>query len=271
MLVDGQQRMTTLHQYFSGSADLILREVQPYAELTNEAKINFLEYEVVIRDLGNKSIEEIKEVFRRINSTKYSLNAMEVHNARFDGALKKFSENLAEHDFFQANGAFKTNDVRRMGDLVFCLTATISVLTGYFNRDEPLEEFLSQYNEDFTPELDLENQFDHVFQLISDCHFPKTSRIWRKADLLTAIVEIHRAIYSKKLLIRADDLKRELKKFYETVDAARDDETKNKEAATYYKAALQGTNDRGNRVRRGEAVAKVVTRIAIEQDDEAAT
>jgi uncharacterized protein with ParB-like and HNH nuclease domain len=66
MLVDGQQRMTTLYQYFTGSKDLTLKDIRSYQELSNDEKMNFLEYEVVVRDLGKKSIEEIKEVFTRL-------------------------------------------------------------------------------------------------------------------------------------------------------------------------------------------------------------
>jgi len=260
MLVDGQQRITTLHQYFTGSDDLILRNVRPYANLQKEEKIAFLEYEVVVRDLGSKSIEEIKEVFQRINSTKYSLNAMEVHNARFDGDLKKFAEELAQHDFFNENNVFRTNDVRRMGDLVFCLTATITVMGGYFNRDAALEDFLSRYNDEFPNGDDIRDQFNSVFQLLTKCDFPVKCRVWRKADLLSLVIETHVALYSKKMKLEAKSLATHLLAFYDTVDAVRENETESETAAAYYKAALQATNDRGNRVRRGEIVADVIAK-----------
>ena len=73
MLVDGQQRLTTLYQYFNGSEELNLGQELPpskYAELSPEAKTRFLEYEVVIRDrcvgsLHPLGLEEIKRVFWR--------------------------------------------------------------------------------------------------------------------------------------------------------------------------------------------------------------
>src|SRR5437764_10527325 len=84
MLVDGQQRITTLYQYFKGSDDLQLgREVLPYTELDQEQKLAFLEYETVVRDLGKLEIADIKRIFERINSANYALNAMEIHNARY--------------------------------------------------------------------------------------------------------------------------------------------------------------------------------------------
>jgi len=67
VLVDGQQRITTLYQYFKGADDLKLSsDIPEYVNLNEDDQINFLEYKVVVRDLGNMPIPEIKEVFQRI-------------------------------------------------------------------------------------------------------------------------------------------------------------------------------------------------------------
>ncbi len=164
MLVDGQQRMTTLFQYFMGSDELKLKNIiKPYRDLSDPEKINFLEYEVVIRDLGSKTIEEIKEIFKRINSTKYSLNAMEIHNARFDGAFKKFAETVSQNEFFERNRIFTSADVKRMNDVVFCLTVIITILSSYFNRDEEFDKtYLSKYNDEFEYQEDLEIEMGNL-------------------------------------------------------------------------------------------------------------
>src|SRR5262245_50107997 len=95
MLVDGQQRVTTLNQYFTASPDLVLRrDIKPYADLTKEQKEAFLQYDVVVRDLGAVPLDTIKNVFQRINATRYALNAMEIQNARYEGAFKAFGEDF---------------------------------------------------------------------------------------------------------------------------------------------------------------------------------
>lgn len=258
MLVDGQQRITTLHQYFTGSEDLKCKDIRPYANLTKDEKIAFLEYEVVVRDLGSRTIEEIREVFQRINSTQYSLNAMEIHNARFDGALKKFSEDLAAHEFFSSNNVFRTNEIRRMGDLRFCLTLIISVMSGYFNRDDLLEEYLARYNEEFEYSDHLQEAFQLVFEIIRRCRFGSKSRVWRKADLLTLIVEVHEVVIRRRKVLGVSRLGKALKDFYRTVDSAKDNETADEAASVYHTAALQATNDRVNRIRRAEIIATVI-------------
>jgi len=256
MLVDGQQRMTTLYQYFTGSKDLTLKDIRSYQELSNDEKMNFLEYEVVVRDLGKKSIEEIKEVFTRINSTKYSLNAMEIHNARFDGEFKQFGEKVVDHQFFDDHRIFNTNDIRRMGDLLFCTTIIITIMSTYFNRDDDIEEYLRKYNDEFPESTEVYNELCKVFDFINLCNFNSKSRVWKKADLFTLIVELHRLIIKEQIDLQADDICSKLSTFYQMVDNPDD---KNHEfVKNYYKATIQATNDRSSRILRGSIIEKLL-------------
>jgi hypothetical protein len=258
MLVDGQQRLSTLFQYFTGSGDLKLGTIRPYFGLSPDEKLAFLEYEVVVRDLGKKSIEEIKEVFTRINSTKYSLNAMEVHNARFDGALKHFGEQLTEHAFFDDNRVFKTNDIRRMGDLAFCLTVVITMLATYFNRDDELEDFLEKFNDEFPDADRVKDEIEKVLKFVDACRFDPRSRAWRKAELLNILVETHRALIKDQFELSPEVVGNVLSTFFERVDKAGAGEEEADEVTSYYKASIQATNDRSNRIRRGQIIANIM-------------
>ncbi len=260
MLVDGQQRMTTLFQYFSGSQDLKLGDITPYAKLGESEKLAFLEYEVVVRDLGKKSIEEIKEVFTRINSTKYSLNAMEIRNARYDGTFKQFGEHLMEHSFFEEHPIFTSADVRRMGDLLFCLTLVVTILSTYFNRDDDIEEALKNYNDDFPLADDVMRRLNHVFEFISECRLPPDSRAWKKADALTLIVELERALCRDRIRLDPAQASARLNEFYALVEEVAAGRTKNDDAEKYYKTALQASNDRSSRITRGKVLSAVIRR-----------
>src|SRR3989442_6662758 len=136
---------STHYQYFIGSTELRLgKEIPAYNQLAQEKKIAFLEYDVVIRDLGKMSIDEIKRVFQRINSTNYALNAMEIHNSPFEGEFKQFGEQIAGLTFFEKHAVFSANDVRRMQDLRFVLVFTTTIMSTYFNRDDELESYLER-------------------------------------------------------------------------------------------------------------------------------
>jgi uncharacterized protein with ParB-like and HNH nuclease domain len=261
VLVDGQQRITTLFQYFKDSnPDLKLpKDIKKYQDLEEDLQINFLEYKVVVRDLGNMPLEEIKKVFRRINSTSYSLNAMEIHNARYDGEFKKFAESISALDFFNENRVFTSTDIKRMNDVRYCSGLIATIMSTYFTRDQDLEEYLSRYNEDFPLKDILERSCNQVFNFISRMNFSKDSRAFKKADFFTLFVELYCALITDELSLDVSKVRQNLDTFYEKVEmAAQQSTTQDVDALTYYKAALQASNDRVSRISRGKIIAKTL-------------
>lgn len=264
MLVDGQQRLTTLYQYFTGDKDLILgNELLPYMKLSDDEKNDFLEYEVVIRDLGAMSIDAIKEVFQRINSTTYSLNAMEINNARFNGEFKAFADELTQHSFFENSEnkkIFSAAEIRRMLDVQFVLVFIVTIMSNYFNRNDELEDYLRNYNDEFDIKEDLKTDIEKVFLFIDSCQFKASSRAWKKADLLTLLVEVYRLLIRDKKELNSKIVSQTLTDFYDQVDAADDtDEESIKEDVLAYKRSVsQATNDRGTRIKRGEIIRNIL-------------
>lgn len=258
ILVDGQQRITTLYQYFSDS-DLLKLEVDIplYKDLEN--KTEFLEYEVVVRDLGKMEIEEIKEIFLRINSTNYSLNPMEINNARFDGVIKKFAEEIAQHDFFSENKIFTGSELRRMGDTKFVLAVLITLVSNYFNRDNELESYLSKYNDEFPNSEELSANLIEIFKIIDQLNFDIKHRVWKKADLFSLIIELYKAVFKQRLKIDQTKLKKNLELFYEKVDSFNPEGLNNESSViVYVSASRSGTNDRSARVSRGEVISGII-------------
>lgn len=259
LVVDGQQRITTLQQYFFDSPDLRLGDVPPYASLEDEQKQAFLDYEVVVRDLGRLSEKEVQEVFYRMNSTNYSLNAMEVNNARFAGALKIYAEEVSNWSFFEEHRVFTTVDVRRMNDLRWSLTLVISVIAGYFNRDSEHEAYLRRYNDEF-PERDIVDRLlRKTAELIERCDLGIYSRAFQKNDLLTLMVEIYKK--GPDQVLNVDSLGEDLRDFYDAVDIVSDEKTPAKwaeQAASYHAAVISGSNERARRLRRAAALSEVL-------------
>jgi uncharacterized protein with ParB-like and HNH nuclease domain len=259
LLVDGQQRLTTLFQYFSGSPDLILYgSVKPYVDLARDEKEAFLQYDVVVRDLGLVEIEILRNVFQRINATRYALNAMEVHNSRFEGEFKAFGEQFAQRPFFESHRVFSAAEIRRMQDVRFALVLATTVLSTYFNRDDELEEYLRRYNDEFPMRADLERELDTVLEFVDQMNFPSTSRLWKKADLFTAVVELHSALFKRQKQLSPPSAGEALARFYSRVDSMDFRGDAESDPSRYYKAALQATNDRSSRVARGEIVRLIL-------------
>ena len=194
LLVDGLQRVSTIIQYFEGVSDLKLTTVPAYRDLPEQEKKDFLQYDVAVRDLGNIGRNEIIEVFKRLNATKYSLLDIEVNNAVYAGALKRYAERLAADPFFENHAVFNALDLKRMGDLRYALTIAITLISGYFNRDDEFGALLERYNDDFPLEDAIDFRIHGVLSFIDECAFERSSRVWRKADLFTLIVELDQAM-----------------------------------------------------------------------------
>jgi hypothetical protein len=257
MLVDGQQRITTLFQYFIGASDLKLEaSVLPYKQLDSAMKEAFLQYDVVVRDLGSTPQREIVEVFRRINATKYGLNAMEIHNARYEGAFKQFAEQLAQHDFFERHRVFSATEIRRMEDTRYLLVVLTTILDTYFSRDQRVEEYLEQYNDEFPHKEDAQRELEAVLAFIDSLSLSERSRAFKKTDLFTLLVESHFLLYSDSAAPDPAEVGRRLSAFYTGVDRHGTDEST--PWGRYKKATLQGANDRTSRVARGDIIAAIL-------------
>lgn len=263
LLVDGLQRVSTILEYFDGSPSLRLLTVLPYRELQEEQKRSFLQYDVAVRDLGSVHRDELVEVFRRINATKYSLLDIEVNNAVYMGDLKQFAERLAAHPFFIENGVFNAQDFKRMGDLRYALALVITFLRGYFNRDDAFGELLDRFNDEFPLAEEIEQRLMRCFDLIMECGFEPRSRIWKKADLFTVIVELDLLFRSDVPMPQPSDLLTLLTTFYNRIEAATIGT--GDVPGVYYKAAIQATNDKVNRLRRAAVIGGILRRRSDEE------
>lgn len=258
-LVDGQQRITTLHQYFKGSPTLRLGDLVPYTDLKREEKEAFLEYEVVVRDLGKQEIAKIREIFELINSANYALNSVEIKNARYAGCFKKFCEEVAERSEFREWKTFKRTDVRRMQDLRYCLVLVATMLSTYFNRDDDIEMYLEKYNNEFPQEAQMREQIDFAFRFIGSLGLDPKSRAFQKNDLFSLLVEVHRAKFKRNVDLDGQQISQRLAMFFEDVEVAavgRADQ--NHLAVIYYWTTVRAAIDRGNRRRRGELIQSIL-------------
>lgn len=256
LLVDGLQRISTLVQYFKGDEDLKLTTVMPYRSLTDEQKSSFLLYDVAVRDLGTIPSGMVVEVFRRLNATSYSLTDMEINNAIYRGAFKEFCEKLSLNKLLTENRIFSALDYRRMGDLKFAIQLVITVLYGYFNRDDLFQEFLERYNDEFPESNFIEQDTNTIFEFIEECGFDRKSRIWRKTDLFTVFIELFVAIIQEKIKLEPSFVVESLNSFFDSVENGPINQ--NSISSIYYKSAIQASNDRLNRVRRGMIIGGIL-------------
>jgi len=259
ILVDGQQRVRTIDDYFKGNKPFNLaRSIIRYKDLTEDEKKAFLSYDVAVRHLGTHSDDIIREIFTRMNATSYDLNDFERYNAVYLGEFKNFVEEISLNDFFAKVHLFSAADIRRMKDLSYIASLAGTIITDYFNRDDEIETFLDQYNEVFDEKAELLSRFTSTIEAIESLGLPDKSRAFRKIDFYTLFVEMDRHLNRSGKGIDAERLGKTIAVFFDMVDKQRDVDSEDSLVRQYHATTLQNTNDRSQRIARGSVVRQII-------------
>lgn len=252
VVVDGQQRLSTIIRYIDEAEDSkeFGKKVTKFRLLSSEQKRNFLNYNIVIRDLGDIDSRVIKEIFRRINLTKYNLKQVEIHNAIYDGAFIQLAKDLVDESAISELPTFGDAGLLRMDDLDFVLIVMATAENqGYFAYSNEVEKYIAQNNDFYPNHVTLSKSFMKTAKLIKSLKLERDSIWYRKSNLLTIFAELMKAPkVPKDLKHRLEHLERQIL----------ENKTKENEFGTYYAAMFTGTNKRKERVVRGEIFRKHV-------------
>ena len=262
LLVDGQQRVRTIDEYFRGVRPFNTgRSITTYANLAQEEKKKFLSYDVAIRNMGMISDEQIREAFRRMNATSYNLNNMERYNAVYLGEFKKLAEIIASSEAFTRWRIFSPNDIRRMKDVSYATSIMATIMSNYFHRDDDIEEYLENYNEEFKESKLVASRVSEASKYIDELNLPKNLRVWGKADFYNLFVEVDRQLFKKERRPDVRAASDKLIAFYTAVSDSRTEPSDDPAVKKYYEATLQAANDRSARVARGEIIEGILAAI----------
>lgn len=242
VVVDGQQRLSTIMKYVND--ELTYKTIPRFQDLSEQEKKDFLGYGVSVISLGDASSETIKEVFRRINQTKYSLNPIEIQNAFYDGEFISTAKEILEEFNIKTLPVFSETDVTRMIDLYFILLLMATYEEGgYYGGNTKTDEYIISYNNHYPNKESTKTKFCQILQFIAELQLPIDSMWFRKSNFFTLFCEI------VKLDTIPSDLKNRLLVFEDHVmkDKGREESNYGK----YYSAMYTGTNNRLQRLERG--------------------
>jgi hypothetical protein len=151
-IVDGQQRSEAICQFASGRYRLSSKSPNAgrrFSQLDEQDQIRLLEYPINFDLLVGATREEIRELFRRINSYTVPLNRQETRHAIFQGEFKWFVVELSERyaSATKAMGLFSEAQLTRMADgemfseLVMALssgikTASPAAITEFYEAND---------------------------------------------------------------------------------------------------------------------------------------
>ena len=295
VVVDGQQRLTTIIDYIQAKNDFNNQnKIPPFDDLSLDEKKEFLNYSITVKDLKDIGDDNIKEVFKRINSTNYSLNANEVLNAEFGGGEfaifckqlvdLEYSPTVNETDiildadtkieilnFFNNHKVFSNNDIKRMFDSQYIMLIISTFLEGsYFSRSSKINFYLEKYNssfDNFAKQLDL---LKNSIEIINALELPENSYWFNKANLYTLLVELRniniQELDLELLEIKLLDLEEKVDLYFngeeEEIKLLSADEIK------YFEVARQGSHELPAREHRGKVIKRIIEQsLAVEKNE----
>lgn len=250
-VIDGQQRLTTIKNYIENTFELPLKTIPEFEQLDGDDREHFLTYQIVVRDIGKVDDSLVKEIFRRINLTKFKLEDIEIHNAIYDGKYIQVAKELSNEIELEKFGVFHDSEFTRMVDVYFFLQVMSTIERGgYYHRDNELEKCIAEFNDEYRNSHKTKSLILNSISIINELNFTLDTIWFRKSNFFTLVVEI---CFSKKI---PDNFKEKLQEFESNIMANKHD--KENEHGQYYGCMYAGTNNRKSRVIRSEFFRKYV-------------
>jgi hypothetical protein len=250
-VIDGQQRLTTIKNYIENDFRRELKLIPTFDSLDEGQREGFLSYQVVVRDIGKVGDDLVREIFRRINLTKFKLEDIEIHNAIYDGLFIKVAKELADEVAIHEFGVFYESELTRMADVHFFLSVMSTIeRDGYFPRDNEIEKCVAEFNEEYPNAHSTKSKVLKSFSIIQQLDLALDSIWFRKSCFFTMVVEF---CWADNL---PTDLLDRLNKLDTEVLASKNEQ--DTETGKFYHAMYSGTNDRKSRVIRSNIFRKYI-------------
>lgn len=282
-IVDGQQRVNAIFDFISDKYKLqskfLLNERikeacgdQTFSQLDDAVKKKIWTYEISVVNLANSFvIEDIHNMFYRLNLTDYSLNDQEKRNS-LDSEFGRVAEELANCDFWANYKVFSPKDIRRMGDVEYCSSILVLCREGIVDqtKQDKLNEVYKDYAEEYKDaDVDIQKVKD-AMEMLSSLVSEETLSFASKKIQMYTLFSLAFDFIDSQIQIN-EDIKNLFVQFVKAYDAFSNEfdlefetegEKKSFELIKKYKlASSEGVNKLVNRMIRFEVLKKVLLQI----------
>ena len=275
-VVDGQQRTRAVLKFAYGDLRLVGPDVSAKWQgktisdlLKEDDKLvkRFWAYKIVVREIGEATDQEVRDLFRRLNINAVVLNDQELRHAKYKGHFLKLSEALADDEWWVKAGIITVGQVRRMLDVEFVSELLVGLMAGPQEKKKTLDDFYDDYESAFPDEERYSTLFKRTRSLIQEVLNPDQLYEWTgRSDFYTIFLAFGK-LAEKDVVLTAAQRKRlaqDLTAFQKDVTQAKkkDNEQKfAKKVHQYAEAVSRAASDVDRRGLRQDIVDKLIARV----------
>lgn len=205
-VIDGQQRLRAILDFYQDKfswkkSHSGRRQSLFFSELSDEEKIQFLNYTLFVNIISQEEDSVIFDMFSRLNSNSVVVNKQENRNAKYWGYFKLFIVRLGNElrSNFIKYGIFKESALMRMADLEFLNSIAFVCINGMESETPTgIDRLYEKYDSKFDCAEELYNKtikvFSEIFKIFEEMGKPD-SYLYTKSYLLTLFVAIYNTHY----------------------------------------------------------------------------
>lgn len=293
-VVDGQQRIRAILQFFGADADLGESDFNNFAlehldresefrdltfdDLDPTQRASFFGYQLAVREIRDASERDVRDLFARLNKFLTKLTAQELRNAIYTGPFLQLSNALAEDEYWAESGIVSPAIIRRMGDIEFISELLVGTLDGpQGGKGEIVDEYyrrFEDFDEEFPGQPEVKRRFSRTLRLIQML-FPdiRDTRWHNRTDFYSLVVALAHLLRTQTIEETKDNLERlraKLDSFAQKVERAI--ESSDADVPGYVKqyaqAHVKGSSDKSRRAARHEAILEILAPFFVEKKTE---
>lgn len=282
-IVDGQQRIEAINLFVTDKLKLKTNYLiedetkdkfgnKMFSELPPEIKKDFWDYKLSVIEIErNVDINNIKNMFKRLNLTEYNLNNQERRNV-LDGEFASLAKELSENPLWSQEGyeLFTNSVIKRMQDVEFCASLILLSKRGIIDQttDKALNDAYTDYEINYDEASDDRDfilaSFDYLKLFVNDrtiSFMRRTSQLYTLFSLIFYMlrekIEVSEKIqnrFNKFVMIYNNFVNEENTK----LELLEDERILYDQIKKYKQASSEGTRKQVNRMARFDVLKNFV-------------
>ena len=174
-LVDGQQRTTTIHDFYNDKFTLNTASKDYsglyYSDLDENAQRNFQSYQVEVSIILSATRSELLEMFRRMNAYTAPLKEAEKRHSTYQGKFKWFIAEMADQfsPLLETYNVLTQKQIARMADAEFISDLVVVLENGIqTKRTAKIEALYKKYDDQFEQQEETKEKLERFFSVLSN-------------------------------------------------------------------------------------------------------